>query len=393
MQRQLPPDRSLTSTLGRVAHVQGPSWAHPWLEDVVRRLPRYGWEPVVITLAPEGSLHVSLGALGIAALALDCGSRRHHPLAALRLARALRGVALVHAHLFDAALVSSVAGAIVRRPVVITRHEGPQLVRRAAGGGLNRALYHTLDRMILRRAAAVIAPSSLVYDEVLALGAKPSRARKILLGADMRRLGTADRARADALRQELAPRSQFVALAAGRLSWEKRIDVILRAWARVVAVRRDAAVLIAGDGPQRGTLERLAGELGIAGAVSFLGWRADVPELMLAADVVAHGSAIESTGLVLLEALALARPLVATPVGIVNEYLADKVHCLVVPHDDPSALAQALLHVAAAPEQAAVMGQAGRDAVMRRSGIEPMVAAYAALYQELATAPRRASRP
>ncbi len=374
----------MTSTRRRVAHVQGPSWVHPWLQDVVTRLPAYGWEPLVITLAPAGPVHVSMRSAGIPSLALDCGSRRQYSLAALRLAQELRGVALVHAHLLDGVFVSSVAGAIAHRPVVITRHEGPQLVRRAPGGGFKRSLYHALDRMIVRRAAAIIAPSSLVQDEVLALGAKRSRVHKILLGLDMRRLGTADGGRADALRQELARGSRFVALVAGRLSWEKRVDLVLRAWQTVSAVRGDALLLVAGDGPQRGALERLTDDLGMTGAVTFLGWRLDVAELMLASDVVVQASAIESTSLVVLEALSLARPVVSTPVGLVNEYLAHGVHCIVVPHDDPSALAGGLLKVVATPSEAAAMGRAGQAIVMKRSAIEPMVAAYAALYDRLA---------
>ncbi len=367
----------------RVAHVQAPAWPHPWLQDLLTRLPGHGWEPLAVTLAAEGPLHRSFRAAGVPSLALDSAHRRQYVWAAIRLARAIRDVDVVHAHLFDAAFVSTVAGAIARKPVVITRHEGPALVRRAAGGGFNRNLYYLLDRLVLVRAAAVIAPSTAVREEVVALGAGRSRVHKILLGADMQRLGAADRARAEALRREFAARSRFVGLTVGRLSWEKSIDVVLHAWKKVLTEHDDAVLLIAGDGPERDKLERLARDLGIARAVSFVGWRADVPELMIAADVVAHASAVESTGLVLLEALALARPLVTTPVGIAGEYLVDGAHCDVVPHGDAAALARALLRVARDPAAAAAMAEAGREAVARGSSIGPMAAAYASVYDEL----------
>lgn len=346
------------------------------------RLPALGWQPTIITLGPAGPLHRSsrLAEARVPVVSLVCRRRRDYLLAIPRLAALLARAELVHAHLFDGTLLSTIAAAVVRRPVVITRHEGPLLARRAPGGGLKRRLYHCIDSAILRNAAAVIGPSDAVFAEVVALGAVPARVHKILLGVDMDRLSRVDGDAARHLRAQVAPRSSFVTLAVGRLSWEKQLDVLLGAWHMVAAVHPDAMLLVVGDGPERGRLERQAVQASIGNSVSFLGQRDDVPELMLAADVVAHASAIESTGLVLLEALALGRPLISTPVGIVNEYLVDGVHCQVVPQADPAALAVALLQVASDASAAARLAEAGRAAVMERSGIDAMVAAYARIY-------------
>lgn len=367
----------------RVAHVQGPSWAHPWLEDVVTRLPAHGWVPVVISLDGEGELHREMRRRGVSSYALDAGGRRALPRAAVRLARRLADVDIVHAHLFDAEIAATLATAIARRPLVITRHASPGLLDLLPIGSTKRALYRALDAAIARRASAMIAPSALVRAELLSLGARPSRVHTILLGIDVDRVATVERSRSVALRRQVAPPRAFVGLAASRLSSEKHVDVVLRAWARFHAEHPNAVLLIAGDGSEHADLERLAGELGMAGAVKFLGWRKDVADLMAVADVVIHASATESTGLVLLEALALQKPLVTTAVGVVNEYLSHDVHCIVVPHRDEHALALAIRRVAADPDAATAMGRAGRDVVTRRSDIGSMVSDYVAVYDLL----------
>lgn len=369
---------------GRVAHVNPFSTVHTWLVDVVGGLGAEGWDATVVTLAPAGELHAALRAAGVTALSLDAPRRRDVPLAAARLARSLRGVDVVHAHIFDAALVSAVAAAITRTPLVVTRHEGPGLVRRAPGGGARRKLFHVLDRAVVRGASAIQAPSDLVRDELVALGARPERVHKILLGLDMARYASPDRAAALVHRRGLAPSGGPLVLAAGRLSWEKRFDVLLRAWPAVLRARPEAVLVIAGEGAERGRLAGLAGELGLDASVVLAGWRRDLDVLMLAADVVVQTSAIESTGLVVLEAMALGRPVVTTAVGVVNEYLRDGIHCAVVPHGDPDALAREIASVFADPDRAAAMGRAARDAVRERSRMDTMVAAYAELYGRVA---------
>ncbi len=338
---------------------------------------------MVVTLAPHGPLHGSLRALDVPAYSLGCHRRLDYVAAIPRLSALLRRCDIVHSHLFDATFVASVAAIRVRRPIVVTRHEGPELARRAPGGGLKRRVYHILDGLLLRSASRVIAPSTAVQRDVIVLGARQSSVTKIPLGLDIERLAATSIDAAARLRSLLASQSAFAALAVGRLSWEKRLDVLLTAWQQVTAVRPDARLLIAGGGPLHGALSDLAARLGIANAVSFLGERTDVPELMTMADVVVHPAEIESTGLVLLEALALRRPLVTTRVGVADEYLADGVHCLVVPPGDANALARGLLSVANDPVTAAARAAAGQLLVNQHSGMSSMVAAYASLYDEL----------
>lgn len=367
----------------RVLHVIPHSSGTPWLEDLLPRLQLLNWEPVVATITPEGPIHSALRRAGVSAIALNCTSRRQYLSAILRITPSVHAVSLVHAHWFDSAVVAEIAAQFACRRVILTRHEQPKFLELAAISPLKRRVFSLLDSLTLRRASAVIAPSHGVADELRRLGVTDRRVQRIALGLDLDRVTRVDRDRAGLVRASLAPNASLLAITVGRLVWEKQIDVLLRAWKTVTTRLPHAHLLIAGDGPQRTSLEVLARDLHIGSAVSFLGRRHDVLELMLAADVVVQPSATESTGLVLIEALALQRPLISTSVGIVEEYLRDEAGCLVAPQGDSEALANAILSVATAPEKAVELARRGAIAVTRYSSVEMTAKRYVELYERV----------
>ena len=145
-------------------------------------------------------------------------------------------------------------------------------------------------------------------------------------------------------------------LAPARLHPAKGLDVLLHALAQVPA----AHLWIAGEGPARGELEALAARLGLDARVRFLGWRSDRGALYRAADAVVFPSRHEPFGTVSLEAWAYGRPLVAAdaagPAGLVRP----ESDALLVPREDPAALAAALRRLLADPALAARLAAAGR---------------------------------
>lgn len=134
-----------------------------------------------------------------------------------------------------------------------------------------------------------------------------------------------------ALRAELAAGSaRPLLIAVGRLDAVKGFDILLRALAGL-----DARLVLVGDGDERASLETLAGTLGVAGQVNFLGWRQDIPALLAAADLCVIASRSEGFPLVMVEALHAGTPLVSTDVSGVRELLpAD----LLAPVEDAPAL-------------------------------------------------------
>jgi len=162
-------------------------------------------------------------------------------------------------------------------------------------------------------------------------------------------------------------------LAVARLVPQKGIDVLLRA-----AVDLDATVVVAGDGPERAALEAEA-----AGRVRFLGHRTDVPALLAAADVFVLPSRYEGTSLALLEAMGAGKAVVATAIGGTDELVRDGVDGLLVPPDDPAALAEALERLLVDNELRARLGGAAAARVAADFSAEASTARVVGIYRDV----------
>jgi len=146
----------------------------------------------------------------------------------------------------------------------------------------------------------------------------------------------------------------------------------LHAFAIVAATYPDARLVVAGAGPERAALERLAGELGIAAAVRFAG-RLDntaMAELYRAADVMLNPSLADNMPNSLLEALASGVPVVSTDVGGVPYLVEHDATALLVPPRDPQAMAAAMLRLLAEPALAQRLRQSGLRHVAQYTWVE-----------------------
>lgn len=146
----------------------------------------------------------------------------------------------------------------------------------------------------------------------------------------------------------------------GRLAPVKNYSLFLEA-ARLVLREEKAAFVLVGEGPDKGRLERQAADLGIAGRVRFAGWVANPYPLLAAMDVVVLTSNWEGFGLVLLEAMALERPVVATAVGAVREIVRDGETGLLAPAGDAEAIAASVLRLLRDPALRRSLGARGKQ--------------------------------
>src|SRR5436190_7556052 len=169
-------------------------------------------------------------------------------------------------------------------------------------------------------------------------------------------------------------------LMVGRLAPPKRPDLALRALVGVRERVPEAHLRLVGDGPLRAESEQLAAELGLGDAVSFLGYRDDVPQLLAEAECALLASDYEGGPLAVVEALAAGVPVVATDAGGVGELVGSAG---AVTGPDASALAAALTDVLVDPGRAASLGAAGRREAESRLSLEHMVGRLVALYGEL----------
>ena len=170
----------------------------------------------------------------------------------------------------------------------------------------------------------------------------------------------------------------FTVLCVSGLRPEKRVDLFVESVG--VARRENAAIrgFVAGDGPER---DRLEGPAAAAG-VKLLGARRDVLALVAAAGAVCLPSEAEALPMSILEAMALARPLVATDVGGTRDQVLDGETGYLVPAGDAGAVARSLVRLAADPGRAAEMGEAGRRRQRRHFTGERMVDGYAHAFEE-----------
>ncbi len=170
-----------------------------------------------------------------------------------------------------------------------------------------------------------------------------------------------------------------VLLALGRLHEAKAFDTLLKALKDVPG----AYLWIAGEGPQRGELEKLCAELGLADRARFLGWREDRAALFQAADMCVFPSRYEPFGTVFVQAWAQKKPLIAAAADGPRQFVRDGEDGLLAPVDDAGALAAAIRRAIAEPELAKKLVYNGYQRYLDEFTKEKTVQAYLAFYHEI----------
>lgn len=169
----------------------------------------------------------------------------------------------------------------------------------------------------------------------------------------------------------------------GRLTEQKGQKTFIEAIARLGG--HHARFMLVGDGEDRAMLERMVQERGLGERVIFTGFRSDVPKLLAATDVVVLPSLWEGLPICLLEAMAAARPVVATAVDGSVEVVEPGQTGLLVPPEHPQALAEAIAFLIERPKVRADFGARGQERVRQRFSLAEMLRATGALYLELAS--------
>jgi sugar transferase (PEP-CTERM/EpsH1 system associated) len=179
-----------------------------------------------------------------------------------------------------------------------------------------------------------------------------------------------------------APEDRLIGHVA-RLEAEKDQETLLLAFRTLLGAHPNARLVIVGDGSRRDDLRQVSTSLGIAERVDFLGSRNDVADILPHLDVFVLSSIHEGLPLALLEAMACARPVVATAVGEVPRVVRNGITGVTVPPGDPAALAASLAVVLERAAWAAAMGQAARLLIENTFNIDCSAQQYQALYHTL----------
>jgi glycosyltransferase involved in cell wall biosynthesis len=269
------------------------------------------------------------------------------------------------------------------RATVSSRHDNNPFRR--------RPLVRVLNRRVMRSARRIVAISQALSEFVVAVeGADPASVVRIHYGLDS---GPPDEGSRAGGRAALGcPEEGPLVGVAGRLIEQKGIDVLLDAFPAVLQRHPAAHLVVIGDGPLRASLAERAIRQGLGRRVRFAGWIPEARPAMAVCDVMVMPSRWEGFGLTALEAMAAARPLVASDVDALPEIVLDGVTGLLVPPDNASALASALNSLLNRPAWAATLGAAARRRVLEDFSVEKMACATQALYTEIVAADLNPSR-
>lgn len=290
----------------------------------------------------------------------------------VRLARLLRRVEadVLNTHSSIDAWVGAAAARLTGTPLLRTRHIAKKIHA------------HPLN-VVHRLADLTITAGEAMRQAFLAdTGVSPASVVSIPTGIDTDHFDP-ERADAQALRRQLGlPIGVPIVATVAILRRDKRLEVLLAAIARL-RQRHPVHLAIAGSGAWRALLEAEARMLGIAEDVTFLGDVEDVRWVLAGADVVASASVVEGVPQALAQALAMQRPVAATDTGSVAEVVQHERTGLLVPIEDPQALATAIEHLLSDPQRAAALAHAGRLHVCEHHGQKLMVQRVLEVYDRL----------
>ena len=377
----------MTVRIALFAPLLGTGGTQRHLQQVVALLDPARFHVEVLTLRAGGEVEDELRAGGVSVRSLSVGARLTSARtlrAIVAAARALRRarIDVVHGYQWRPALVGALAGRLAGVPLRLASKRSLTGEDRQA----ERAWRH-----IARRVDTVIVNADALRVEGEERG---MRCRWALLqngvDTDHFRLAPPDPGARAAL--GLDPQRPVVGTI-GRLEDRKGHDQLLRAAGTMLAGGngRRPQIVIVGDGPLREKLQAQAHSLGVAHSVRFVGTVADVRPSLAAMDVFVLPSHAEGMSNALMEAMAAARPVVATAVGGNTEVVVDGKTGVLIPPADPAAIADAIAALLRDPDRAAGLGAAAREFVTRRFGARARVAELEQLYEERLALRRRAA--
>ncbi|MFD9223272.1 glycosyltransferase family 4 protein [Streptomyces sp. NPDC060064] len=295
--------------------------------------------------------------------------RRGDPAAVGALRAACAGADVVHAHGLHAAVRATLALSGQRVPLVVTWHT------RAHDDGARGQVLRLLERRAARAAAVVLGTCSELVDRARKRGARDARLAPVAVPAPRGRPGGAE----SKARAELGAVERPLVMAVGSLVPHRGYGTLLdaaRLWRGLDPV---PLVVIAGEGRQRGALQRRIEAEGLP--VRLMGRRDDIGELLAAADVAVLPSRWEARSLLAQEALRLGVPLVATAVGGVPELVGEAAE--LVPYGDAAALGGAVARLLGDPGLREELAAAGRAQAATWPTEDETIALVLSVYDEV----------
>jgi len=322
--------------------------------------------------APNHQLHERAVKEGIESYLIPCkGQVDRTTIANIRELADRTGADVVHAHGYKADIYVYLALRGSGIPFVSTCHTWYD-------NDLSVFLYGVADRVVLRKFVRVVGVSDEVRRRLLKAGIREEKIRTVRNGIDLCPFDDA----VPSLREVSTSDRTLIVGLIGRLSWEKGIDIFLRAAARVLAAFPGVKFVVVGEGPDRDKLELLIDELKIRENTSMLGRREDMPSIYASLDVMVSASRQEGLPMAILEGMASGLPLVATAVGEVPTVVMNDRTGLLVPPEDIDSLAAGIRDLLQDSTKRLRFSAAAKQLIKEEYSAERMTADYLRVYAE-----------
>lgn len=292
---------------------------------------------------------------------------------------------VVHTHNSKAGFLGRLAATMARVPVIVHTVHGFAFHDREPRW--RRILFRNLERLASRWCDKMI----FISQPLLDWGLKENIVRredtvKIYSGIQLAHFRPADRDEENRIRRKwhLGPEDAVVGIVSKL--WEgKGHATLMEAVKKLAGDIRDVKLVIVGEGYLRSALEETAQRFGLGDRVLFTGFQMDVSEIIAAFDVAVLPSFFEGMGRVILEAMAMAKPVVASRVGGIPDLVEDGLNGFLVPPGNADALAAAIRRLLTDEALARKMGIAGREMVDEKFSADMMVQSIEAVYRDLLT--------
>ena len=281
---------------------------------------------------------------------------------------------IIHCHGYKPSLLAYFAERFSGERIIITCHLWTNET-------LRLKVYSFVESLIMRKANRVVAVSDAIKHDIVKMGVKESKIEIIFNGIDLQKWQPAVDFDSCDFKMQLGLKGDSVILGLfGRLSHQKGHEYLFQALSRIKTQKIE--LICVGDGYLKPELLQKAERLGISDKVHFLGFRKDVKKLLQITDIFVMPSLDEGLPMALLEAMAVGKAVVATPVGAIPTVINDGHDGILVSPQSVAELTRVIVQLLSDKSKMKILGRNAQDKVMQKFSSEAMAASYLDVYQK-----------
>lgn len=284
------------------------------------------------------------------------------------------GIRIIHSHNYKSNLYGLIVSKISKVPIVATLHGWTK-------ESLKIKLYEMLDKVVIRGMDCIVAVSSSINEKLKRMGLE-KKTFFIPNGVDTERFNSLN-CQADLRHFYGLNESDLVIGSVGRLTSEKGFIFLIKAFAKVHSKISNLKLLIIGDGPLREILEKEIAKLNLKEKIILAGYRKDIESFYPLMDIFVLPSLSEGLPLVLLEAMSVGLPVIATRVGGIP-YVAGNGEAILVPPASIEELEKAILFLIKNPFLRKELGKKAKEKVTSQFSLKKCLEEYLKVYKSLA---------